>query len=49
MTAIFEQVSVLSEDVMRASQLSERQKGAKKSDKAVGYVDIPKRNISQDL
>ena len=49
MTAIFEQIAVLSEGVMRASQLSARQQDAKKSVKAVGHTDISKRNIKSEL
>ena len=36
MSGIFEQIAVLSEGVMRASQLSEKQQDAKKDDKAAG-------------
>ena len=36
MSGIFEQIAVLSEGVMRASQLSDKQQDAKKDDKAVG-------------
>ena len=46
LTAIFEQIAVLSEGVMRASQLSERQQDAKKSGKAVGTIDMPMININ---
>ena len=49
LTAIFEQVAVLSEGVMRASQLSERQQDAKKSVIAVGIIDMPRININQNL
>ena len=36
MSGIFEQVAVLNEGVMRASQLSDKQQDAKKDDKAAG-------------
>ena len=36
MSGIFEQIAVLSEGVMRASQLSDEQQDAKKDDKAAG-------------
>ena len=36
MSGIFEQVAVLKEGVMRASQLSDKQQDAKKDDKAAG-------------
>ena len=48
LTAIFEQVAVLNEGVMRASQPSERQQDAKKSVKAVGHINMSKRNINQN-
>ena len=38
----------MNEDVMRASQPSERQQDAKKSVKAVGHVDMSKRNLNQN-
>ena len=49
LTAIFEQIAVLSEGVMRASQLSARQQDVKKSVRAVGHIDISKRNIKSEL
>ena len=36
MSGIFEQIAVLNEGVMRASQLSDKQQDAKKDDKAAG-------------
>ena len=41
LTAILEHIAVLSEGVMWASQLSERQQDAKKSGKAVGIIGMP--------
>ena len=36
LSGIFEQIAVLNEGVMRASQLSEKQQDAEKDDKATG-------------
>ena len=49
MANIFEQIAVLNEGVMRASQLNERKQDAEKVDKTTGTDKIAEHALKQNL